>query len=51
MGDEVVTYEDVVRMDPNIHWRRPIVLIGRLHTVAQLSGSSLNQVFGSTTSN
>jgi MAGUK p55 subfamily protein 5 len=28
VGDEVVTYEDVVRMEPHPHWRRPIVLIG-----------------------
>ena len=29
VGDEVVTYEDVVRMESSAHWRRPIVLIGR----------------------
>jgi hypothetical protein len=28
VGDEVVTYEDVMRMEPNAHWRRPIVVIG-----------------------
>lgn len=28
VGDEVVTYEDVMRMDPHPQWRRPIILIG-----------------------
>ena len=28
VGDEVVTYEDVVRMAPNPQWKRPIVLVG-----------------------
>lgn len=28
VGDEVVTYEDVSRMDPHPQWRRPITLIG-----------------------
>ena len=28
VGDEVVTYEDVMKMDAHSQWRRPIVLIG-----------------------
>ena len=28
VGDEVVTYEDVVRMEPQVHWKRPVILIG-----------------------
>jgi MAGUK p55 subfamily protein 5 len=28
VGDEVVTYEDVVKMDPHPQWRRPVILIG-----------------------
>lgn len=32
VGDEVVTYEDVVKMDPHPQWRRPIILIGKTST-------------------